>query len=541
MDLDTNIVWYRDSKDIQPFNLSRLVSSRNPDAHAFFTAAPFPWHYSSLEDLWDGALLQHSPEENTAKWTQLVDRWKGVLLVGSVGRLLALSVRGKAGPNLSLKILNPEGSLHTEWNVLCTAWALSSINPFNPLAIVAVSNVIFIFDLNSQKVIGSIRGHGLPITSISVHPRHPEIFCSSSKDLTTRFYNVSEYTRQRPNNPHWPPSKEPSLAGAAFGLQMSTSEGQGVGRCVAVLAGGRSGGHEAAVLCAALHPYSPLIATCGRDRAVKIWALPAFQDEALVREDKPLFSTRFIHKGAVLSISWLSQDILISHSAPAIMRKDPDGDDIYYEEGTIVIWRWLGFERFFPPDKPPQPNLRGCASDYTNSESFKIISCYSLPMTTRKLHVYRPNNGDPLLLIPMGKKIRIFNITNFKPRERPPFPLTIPPQKYTKGKHSKRDEDSDEEDSDPESDEERDGDLDSEERNDEVSFRPSHLPKILFESVDSWEIGADNEATDVADIAACGIGFGGEMIWSVGEKSTLAIWKLNKGTSTGADCTYSWD
>jgi len=47
---------------------------------------------------------------------------------------------------------------------------------------------------------------------------------------------------------HWPPGTGPSLAGAAHGLHMTEPEGTGFGRCVAVLAGGRSGGHMAAVL-----------------------------------------------------------------------------------------------------------------------------------------------------------------------------------------------------------------------------------------------------------------------------------------------------
>lgn len=54
--------------------------------------------------------------------------------------------------------------------------------------------------------------------------------------------------RDSPNNPHWPPSTLPSLGGAPHGLQSSEPEGVGIGRCVAVLCGGPSGGHNAAVL-----------------------------------------------------------------------------------------------------------------------------------------------------------------------------------------------------------------------------------------------------------------------------------------------------
>ena len=54
--------------------------------------------------------------------------------------------------------------------------------------------------------------------------------------------------RHSPKNPHWPPSTTPSLGGAPHGLQSSESEGAGTGRCVAILCGGPSGGHNAAVL-----------------------------------------------------------------------------------------------------------------------------------------------------------------------------------------------------------------------------------------------------------------------------------------------------
>jgi len=52
-------------------------------------------------------------------------------------------------------------------------------------------------------------------------------------------------------NPHWPPGTLPSRAGAPHGLHMDELEGEGIGRCIIVLLGGRAGGHQAAVLNAA--------------------------------------------------------------------------------------------------------------------------------------------------------------------------------------------------------------------------------------------------------------------------------------------------
>lgn len=47
----------------------------------------------------------------------------------------------------------------------------------------------------------------------------------------------------------------------------------------------------------------------------------------------------------------LQDDILLTHSAPAVMRKDPDdanAKETYLEPGELTIWRWLSMFRFFP-------------------------------------------------------------------------------------------------------------------------------------------------------------------------------------------------
>jgi hypothetical protein len=43
---------------------------------------------------------------------------------------------------------------------------------------------------------------------------------------------------------------------AAAGIHASSPEGNGPGLCTIILAGGRSGGHQAAVMCAVRHLYS---------------------------------------------------------------------------------------------------------------------------------------------------------------------------------------------------------------------------------------------------------------------------------------------
>lgn len=90
------------------------------------------------------------------------------------------------------------------------------------------------------------------ITSLAVHPTVPNLFCSTSRDHSTRIYDLTltphRGHKDRDVNPHWPPGTLPSRAGAPHGLHMNEAEGTGIARCIVVLMGGRSGGHEAAVL-----------------------------------------------------------------------------------------------------------------------------------------------------------------------------------------------------------------------------------------------------------------------------------------------------
>ena len=44
------------------------------------------------------------------------------------------------------------------------------------------------------------------------------------------------------------------------------------------------------------------------------------------------------------------------------MRSEPT-KELEKQSGELIMWKWLGFDRFFPPDKDKWPApLRGCAS-----------------------------------------------------------------------------------------------------------------------------------------------------------------------------------
>ncbi|KAK0506374.1 WD40-repeat-containing domain protein [Armillaria luteobubalina] len=410
------------------------------------------------------------------------------------------------------------------------AWALSSDEWLDPLVILSFIGLVFIYDVRKRQIISQLRGHGAPITSVVVHPKLPHLFCTTSRDFSTRVYDLTLKPKQRPSNPPWPPNKLPSLAGPAHGLDMTQPEGpvDGVGRCVLVLMGGRSGGHQGEVLGADFHPRQPLLATCGMDRFVKIWHLPPqlVQHKAsknsvpLLRQDKPLFSSSRLHKARVISVSWLEDDTLLSHSAPAMMRVYPSvagNTDTYIEPGTIVLWHWLGLNRFFPATKPPdQEVLRGCASDYQQSASFKILSVYSITdcldsYNPPRLSVFRSEKRCPIILFtrPTSNTITLYSVANFSPRSVPPYPWD--PNDVAELADSERMQLTDEE-------------------------VIAHHVKKQKPGPPGWEIVLQERnrtfpgvADDVKEtMVSCSMGFGGRVIVGTGSLGSIWIWRRSK-------------
>ena len=103
-----------------------------------------------------------------------------------------------------------------------------------------------------RLVVGSLCFLWQQINSIAVHPIDPSYILSTSHDHTARLYDVTQTVQLKVVNPSWPGKSVQAYGGPAFGLRSDDvgGEGEGFGRCVAVLAGGPAGGHEAPVLSA---------------------------------------------------------------------------------------------------------------------------------------------------------------------------------------------------------------------------------------------------------------------------------------------------
>ncbi|EMD42122.1 hypothetical protein CERSUDRAFT_110665 [Gelatoporia subvermispora B] len=542
--------WFHHPKDAEPFKLTKLVkASKNGTPWPFHCIGSFPWNLHAMETLWDGQVTE---ETILSGWKETAEEWMGTVAVGSTRALLIFPKLATTNP-VVIEVPDQDPPVQVSNEIHCVAWALNPDFPLDPLIIFAVHSLVYIVDVKSRKTVGKLRGHGGPITSIAVHPLHPYLFCTTSRDFTSRIYDLTLPATQQPNNPPWPPGTHPNLGGPAHGLQMSEPEGDGLGQCVVVLVGNRAGGHRGAVLHAAFHPSMPLIATGGMDRAVKIWRIPPMRRGLLAREDKPLFSSDYLHRARVLSVNWLSTDILVTHSAPALLQRDSDDRDAYYENGTgnvlcckvivcfmfslVTVWRWLGFDRFFPVGKPIQKIIRGCISDWRNSESFRILSSYFLPLTTLNLHIYTGSTSDPLLSIPLGKAIRVYNITQFAPRPSPSLPTLMNVTELTKQLRISHDDGGSGEDARWEGGEGKDGegeDSDSvpstgEEEDETDGHAVSVVSGIanLFET-DGWDIRLppSRSRAELPDIDFCEMACGGLVVIGASKTGVLSVWQL---------------
>jgi WD40 repeat protein len=80
-------------------------------------------------------------------------------------------------------------------DVHCVVWSLSFEQPYDPLVVVALRAVLHVFDVRARRVIGSMRGHGEPITSLSTHPIWPQLVLSTSRDHTVRVWDLRRGSR----------------------------------------------------------------------------------------------------------------------------------------------------------------------------------------------------------------------------------------------------------------------------------------------------------------------------------------------------------
>lgn len=134
---------------------------------------------------------------------------------------------------------------------------------------------------------------------------------------------------------------------------------------------------------------------------------------------------------------------------------------------------------------------------------------------------------DPLMLVPDGSNIRVFNVAQFLPRNPPPFP-------------SEKAADDDDDDDDDEVDQLREAmsrettrhpDEDPDTLPPDV-YRRERPEKKLFEEVQGWIAegsraeGIRSQVTTLPDVEKCVLAFDGQVLLGVGKRGTLYSWKL---------------
>ncbi|KAF8584996.1 hypothetical protein K439DRAFT_1616338 [Ramaria rubella] len=434
--VDASVPWYHDPNGSHPFTLTTKGRATRSSAPEFTEVEFFPWGNTPLEQLWGGEIYTVE-DDARSMWSFLVQKWRDTVVVcgGKVVRLIHTSPRRQGSPIFQVALPS-----ECKFVVSHVKWAL---NPWSlhPLLIYTHSSVLHIYDAESRTFLGCMRGHGGDITSLGVHHMHPHLVFTTSRDCTTRIYDL----RHAPSTE--PEQASQNLPRNAFGMLIEDdSRTCSLGKCVVILTGGRSGGHEAAVLGA-------------MDHALRIWHLSPvlFLKErfltqgtaVLYGEDKPLFSSTLIHDARVLSVHCmsaltnserLSHETLLSHSAPRIARVD--GRPVEGVSGTLTVWQWLSIGRFFPPGASTyrDPPLRGCISDYRESceatitwlsidaivgltkaltASFKLISNCRLPPDAWRVSVHCSAGRPPLILIPIHSKILVINACHLPARPRP--------------------------------------------------------------------------------------------------------------------------
>ena len=213
---------------------------------------------------------------------------------------------------------DPVLALGTASDHSCPAPSPLSSSSFDPLLIAAGSKgIIRIINPIAHRY-RHLKGHGLSINDLKIHPFDHNILMSVSKDHSIRLWNISTSV------------------------------------CVAIFGGVE--GHRDEVLSSDFHRMGTKIISCGMDHSLKIWSLESEDVKTAFarsykydhqKSEKPFdtarvhfanFTTRDIHRNYVDCVSWFG-DFVLSKSC----------------ENAIVMWKPgkidADLESFLPRDK----------------------------------------------------------------------------------------------------------------------------------------------------------------------------------------------
>jgi len=249
------------------------------------------------------------------------------------------------------------------------------------------------------------------------------------------------------------------------------------------------------------------------DRVVKIWRLHDYRGE-LIREDKPLYSSTLVHRSSVASVVWLAEDTLLTHCTSTAFSTHREleeylieGEDEYPElewegrPGRVVILRWLGLNRFFPPTETRYQSIqRGCASDYQESSSFTVIASIPLPYYphTPYLRVFGDVYHDHIVLVAHQSSIHLLNTSRVSGLDTTEFPANSErlPQAFMPQSRLRVEE----------------------------SIDAKWLQNNDWARGMGWCINLDSRFAVDEHVQAVDMGLNGEVIVAVGDKGSMWVW-----------------
>jgi len=200
----------------------------------------------------------------------------------------------------------------------CCTWTFNSDTKESLLITAGARGIIRIIN-PSKTSYQYLRGHGMSINDLKIHPNDHNILMSVSKDHSIRLWNVKTLT------------------------------------CIAIFGGVE--GHRDEVLYADFHKKGHKIISCGMDHSLKIWSLESDDINNSIKESYtydnfrserpfptarihfPNFTTRDIHRNYVDCVSWFG-NFVISKSC----------------ENALVFWKPGKIEQdldtFLPKSQP---------------------------------------------------------------------------------------------------------------------------------------------------------------------------------------------
>lgn len=231
---------------------------------------------------------------------------------------------------------------------------------------------IIIYDVEADKPIRTLPGHGRAINDLQISPLSPNILASASEDYSVRLWNLSPKYEKQP--------------------------------CVAILVGQS---HKQPLLTLDFHPNGRWLLSGSMDTAIALWAIPPLSelDDATTVDQEPrniaypYFISEEIHANFVDSVKWYG-DLILSRAA-----RGQTADDKKHNE--LLLWRIDGFDSSLPPpEHPPIPYpgrfTRSAFPHSERSRGFERILTFGIPHTPRfylRFGLYHEPAKRPILVM----------------------------------------------------------------------------------------------------------------------------------------------